>query len=68
MLLIILIIFILKKKEKDNIENILKYQEDSFKEYVKSFDEKMFLLTLKDFIKKRKINKNNLKYLKVFIC
>mgnify|MGYP000036966699 CR=1 FL=1 len=40
-----------EKKEKDNIENILKYQEDSFKEYVKSFDEKMFLLTLKDFIK-----------------
>ena len=40
-----------EKKEKDNIENILKYQEDSFKEYVKSFDEKMFLLTLKDFTK-----------------
>ena len=40
-----------EKKEKDSIENILKHQESSFKEYVKSFDEKMFLLTLKDFIK-----------------
>ena len=67
MLLIILIIFILKKK-KDNIENILKYQEDSFKEYVKSFDEKMFLLTLKDFIKIEDKQKQLEVFKKVFIC
>lgn len=34
-----------QKKEKENIINILKHQENSFKSYVKSFDEKLFLLS-----------------------
>ncbi|AXX89044.1 PAS domain-containing sensor histidine kinase [Arcobacter suis] len=39
-----------QKKEKENIINILKHQENSFKSYVKSFDEKLFLLSQKNFL------------------
>lgn len=39
-----------QKKEKENIINILKHQENSFKAYIKSFDEKIFLLSQKDFL------------------
>jgi two-component system, sporulation sensor kinase A len=41
-----------EKKEKENIINILKHQEKSFKNNIKSFDEKIFLLSQKDFLKK----------------
>ncbi|MDD2291669.1 MAG: PAS domain-containing sensor histidine kinase [Aliarcobacter sp.] len=39
-----------QKKEKENIINILKHQENSFKAYIKFFDEKIFLLSQKDFL------------------
>jgi len=39
-----------QKKEKENIVNILKHQENSFKAYIKSFDEKIFLLSEKNFL------------------
>ena len=39
-----------QKKEKENIVNILKYQENNFKNYIKFFDEKLFLLSQKNFL------------------
>lgn len=39
-----------QKKDKENIVNILNHQENSFKGYVKSFDEKLFLLNQKNFL------------------
>ena len=39
-----------QKKEINDITNILKYQEDSFRNYVKSFDEKIFLLSQNNFL------------------
>ena len=39
-----------QNKEKENIVNILKHQENSFKAYIKFFDEKIFLLSQKDFL------------------
>ena len=40
-----------EKKEKENIVNILTHQENSFKNYVKFFDEKIFLLSQGEFLK-----------------
>ena len=37
-------------KEKEDIVNILKHQEITFKSYIKSFDEKIFLLSEKNFL------------------
>ncbi|MBP9490023.1 MAG: PAS domain-containing sensor histidine kinase [Aliarcobacter sp.] len=42
-----------QKKEISDITNILKYQEDSFKNYVKSFDEKLFLLGQNYFLEEK---------------
>lgn len=39
-----------QKKDKENIVNILNYQENSFKNYVRFFDEKLFLLNQKNFL------------------
>ena len=39
-----------ENKEKENIARILKHQENSFKAYIKSFDEKIFLLSEKNFL------------------
>ncbi|PUE66117.1 PAS domain-containing sensor histidine kinase [Arcobacter caeni] len=39
-----------QKKDKENIVNILNHQENSFKSYVKLFDEKLFLLNQKNFL------------------
>lgn len=39
-----------ENKEKENIVSILKHQENSFKAYIKSFDEKIFLLSEKNFL------------------
>ena len=39
-----------QKKDKENIVNILNYQENSFKSYVRFFDEKLFLLNQKNFL------------------
>ena len=39
-----------QKKDKENIINILNYQENSFKSYVRFFDEKLFLLNQKNFL------------------
>ncbi len=38
-----------ENKEKEDIVNILKHQENAFKSYIKSFDEKIFLLSEKTF-------------------
>ena len=39
-----------QKKDKEYIVNILNHQENSFKSYVKLFDEKLFLLNQKNFL------------------
>ena len=39
-----------ENKEKEDIVNILKHQENAFKSYIKSFDEKIFLLSEKNFL------------------
>ena len=66
-----------QKKEKETIVNILKHQENSFKAYIKFFDEKIFLLSQKEFseteerddtlslLKKILFNNNNILEFKV---